>query len=109
MTTAHKYTPAGIKQLYQTNPDAGHFFDREAMRFFGDKMSSFGVTISGDVQYLYRKRTAAVNVFGRRCQAGREFFNCWEVVEKGGRLDLDNCDENATDSVYKHLYQGATR
>jgi hypothetical protein len=49
-----------LKRLYETkNPD-GHFFDRDTMNFFGDRMSNFGVRkaeINGEhVWELYRKR-----------------------------------------------------
>ena len=104
MNTIKKYTPAGIKQLYQTNPDAGHFFDRNTIKFFGDTMHSYAVTAMGDAQYMYRKRTASVNVFGKTKTVGRDYFGCWKVVEEGGRLDLDSCSKETTDTVFNHLY-----
>jgi hypothetical protein len=53
-------TPYELKRLYEMkNPD-GHFFDREAMKFFGDSMTNFAVRkaeINGEqVWELYRKR-----------------------------------------------------
>lgn len=58
-------TPAELKYQVQTNHPKSHFFDRDTMRFFGDRMSNYGVraaTINTwsaegvEVWELYRKR-----------------------------------------------------
>jgi len=82
MTTKTKLTPADIKRNYNAN-NCGHFFDRDSMKWFGDTMRSFAVIVIDDVTYLYRKPTATVNVFGTRKTAGRQFFNCYEVMPNG--------------------------
>ena len=61
----------------------GYFFSRSTMKFFGDKMSSFGVRTYNGRRILYRKPTAYVNTpFRGRQKAGRTFFSCWEVILK---------------------------
>ena len=61
----------------------GYFFSRSTMKFFGDKMSSFGVRTYNGMRILYRKPTAYVNTpFSGRQKAGKNFFICWEVVLK---------------------------
>lgn len=95
-----KLTPAAIRQAYLRNPDAGHFFDCDTMRFFGDRMSSYSTVEHEGETYMFRKPSAIVNVFGRHQIAGREFFNCWKVVENGGRLTLDSCGEEITSTIY---------
>ena len=62
-------TASALKALYERNNPGGHFFDRKTMRFFGDRMSNFGVADGGviktwgeggieeaEVWELYRKR-----------------------------------------------------
>lgn len=102
-----KWYPAAVKQYYNANPNAGHFFDRDTMRFFGDTMRSFGCTEIDGQPYMYRKRTATVNVFGRYQQAGRDFFNAWKITEEKGRVDLACCGTEETEAVYQHLYSHA--
>ena len=61
----------------------GYFFSRDTMKFFGDKMSSFGVRTFDGKRILYRKPTAYVQTpFSGVQKAGRAFFNCWEVTVK---------------------------
>ncbi len=61
----------------------GHFFSRSTMKFFGDKMSSFGVRTYQGKRILYRKPTAYVRTpFSGVQQAGKTFFSCWEVKPK---------------------------
>ena len=61
----------------------GYFFSRDTMKFFGDKMSSFGVRTFYGKRILYRKPTAYVQTpFSGVQKAGRAFFNCWEVTVK---------------------------
>lgn len=95
-----KLTPAAIKQAYNRNPDAGHFFDRRTMQFFGDRMASYSTIEHGGQTYMFRKPSASVNVFGRWHTAGRAYFNCWRVVETGGRMDLQTCDTETTGTIY---------
>lgn len=58
-------TPSELKYQVQLHHPESHFFDSETMRFFGDRMSNYGVcaatidTWSADgveVWELYRKR-----------------------------------------------------
>jgi len=72
-----KMSPSDIRAHYR--PD-GYFFRPGTMRFFGDKMSHFGVkTIDGE-RFLYRKPSAIVNVFGHRRRAGEELSTHWKVI-----------------------------
>lgn len=65
------------------NYNSGYFFSRNTMRFFGDKMSSFGVRTFEGKRILYRKPTAYVKTpFSGIKQAGKDFFGCWEVTIK---------------------------
>lgn len=84
--------------------DSEHFFSRETMRFFGDRMSSYGTrTIDGQL-YMYRKPSAMVNVFGRWTRAGFEFFGAWRVSEnKDGTVSLDRTTEEEKERVYDSL------
>ena len=83
---ALKWTPADIKANY--NPE-GHFFDRATMRFFGDKMSSFGVFKWRGKRYLYRKPQAMIDVFGEWKRAGRGSAHVWQVVIDPDTLHCD--------------------
>lgn len=98
------WTPAAVRQAYNLNPDAGHFFDRATMRWFGDTMKSFGCTQVDGVDYMYRRRTAEVNVFGKWQTAGREFFGCYSITEKNGRVDVSSVDDDTREKVYRALY-----
>lgn len=58
-------TPSELKYEVERRGTASHFFDHKTMKFFGDRMSNYGVrsataiTWSGDtfeVWELYRKR-----------------------------------------------------
>lgn len=60
----------------------GHFFSRSNMKFFGDKMSSFGVRTFEGKRILYRRPTAYVRTFTGVQQAGKTFFSCWEIKPK---------------------------
>ena len=103
--TKSQWTPAEVKKVYQKTTD-GHFFDRDTMEFFGDTMDSYGVTNIDGVDYLYRKKTATVNVFGEIKTAGRDYFNAWQVIlhEDNGQMELgvtsDNNDQMVWDSLY---------
>ena len=68
----------------------GYFFSRSTMKFFGDKMSSFGVRTYGGRRILYRKPNAYVKPpFSGIQKAGKTFFNCWEVTVKSeNEVDL---------------------
>jgi hypothetical protein len=61
-------TASGLKYLYERNNPEGHFFDRAAMRFFGDTMRNFGVRDAGEV------KTVTVN--------GVESVEVWELYRK---------------------------
>lgn len=78
----------------------GYFFSKDTMRFFGDKMSSFGVEYRGSTTYLYRKPTVTVNVFGTKRRVGREFFNAWEVDIDG---DIHPVDDDTKDEIYERI------
>lgn len=93
---SRKPTPADVRRDYN-NGNHGYFFDPSSMRFFGDKMSSYGTKIIDQQLYLYRKPSAMVNVFGREQQAGWEFFGAWLVADDG---DVDTADDEAKRAVY---------
>ena len=62
-------TASGLKDLYEKNNPQGYFFSPRTMRFFGDRMSNFGVRsavvksrgekgmIEVEVWDLYRKKS----------------------------------------------------
>jgi hypothetical protein len=83
--------------------DSSYFFTRKTMRFFGDKMTSFGVRTINGKRYLYRKPSARVNVFGTWKQAGKDFFGCWEIVPKNKYVDLIPVIGSEKDAVYNSL------
>ncbi len=92
-------TPSEIKSAYYANSDGNrHFFDRNTMKWFGDRMSSFGTRRINGAIYLYRKPNSIVNVFGKRTRAGREFFNAWYFDQTTG--DLHNCNAELTQTIY---------
>ncbi len=80
--------------------DSSYFFERKTMKFFGDKMSSFGVRTLNGKRYLYRKPSARVNVFGTWKTAGKMFFGCWEIVPKRDHVDLQPVSDEIKDAVY---------
>ena len=81
--------------------DNEYFFSRATMRFFGDRMSSYGTrTVDGQL-YMYRKPGATVNVFGRATVAGRQFFNAWRVTKnENGTVTLKRVRGDEEDRVY---------
>jgi hypothetical protein len=83
--TVHRMNVGDIRMHYRED---GYFFNRSTMRFFGDKLSSFGVRSFNGERYMYRKPTAIVNVMGRYTRAGWQFFSAWKVVP----LDAENVD-----------------
>jgi hypothetical protein len=93
-------SPAEIKRAYEADHADGHFFDRGTMRWFGDRMSSFGTRNIDGVRYLYRKPTAHVNVFGKWQIAGRTFFTAWRFTIDS---DLNYCSEEETQKVWDHV------
>jgi hypothetical protein len=103
------YTQETINQVktasdvkYALN-DSSYFFERKTMKFFGDKMSSFGVRTVNGKRYLYRKPSARVNVFGTWKQAGKMFFGCWEIVPKHDHIELNNLTSEEKDEIYNSL------
>ena len=67
----------------------GYFFSRSTMKFFGDKMTSFGVRTYNGRRILYRKPTAYVKPpFSGVQKAGKTFFNCWAVTVKN-EMEVD--------------------
>jgi hypothetical protein len=89
-------TASDVKYALQDS----YFFSRNTMKFFGDKMSSFGVRTINSKRYLYRKPSARVNVFGTWKTAGKMFFNCWEIVPKQDHVDLQPVSDEIKDAVY---------
>ena len=83
--------------------DSSYFFTRKTMKFFGDKMTSFGVRTINGKRYLYRKPSARVNVFGTWKTAGKDFFGCWEIVPKIDHVDLSPVSDDTKDVVYNSL------
>lgn len=103
------YTQETISQLktasdvkYALN-ESSYFFTRKTMKFFGDKMSSFGVRTVNGKRYLYRKPSARVNVFGAWKQAGRDFFGCWEIIPKQDHVDLQPVSDELKNNLYSSL------
>lgn len=50
-----------LKYHYQQK-QAGHFFDRKTLKFFGDTMKNYGVRDAGTHWELYRKRPVKHNL-----------------------------------------------
>lgn len=99
--TVHKLkTASDVK--YALSEDSP-FFSRFAMKFFGDKITSFGVRTVDGKRYLYRKPSAQVNVFGTWKRAGREHFNAWEIIPKHDHVELINCDESTKEMIYQTI------
>lgn len=92
-----RVTPAAIKRAYNA-ANSGHFFDADTMRWFGDTMASFGTIVIDGSVYMYRKPTASVWVFNRRCTAGREFFNAW--IWDAETANLESCGTEETQAVF---------
>lgn len=82
----------------------GYFFSRNTMKFFGDKMTSFGVRIFEGKRIMYRKPTAYVNVFGTRKIAGKYFFGCWHVnpISKE-EVEINPVDNDFKDRFYNYI------
>ena len=85
-----------IKQIKENH--TGHFFDRETMKFFGDKMGSFRVAQHYGVTYVYRHPDAMVSIFGKVQRAGMEHFTVWEVKEDGS---LSSVNAEARELVWQ--------
>ncbi len=90
------------------NPD-NHFWDRNTMRFFGDKVSSFTCMTLLNVRYMYRKPSAWVSVFGERKKADKAHFNVWEVVvtSDGLHYDLLPVSKVTQDHIYERVRECA--
>lgn len=84
--------------------DNEHFFSRGTMRFFGDRMSSYGVRTVDGQRYMYRKPSAMVNVFGKWKRVGRDFFNAWRVTDNGdGTVSLNSARGDEEERVYRAI------
>lgn len=83
----------------------GYFFSRSTMRFFGDKMTSFGVRTFEGKRILYRKPTAYVKTpFSGIQQAGKTFFSCWEVKPKNEEtVDISPVSDEFKNRFYNSL------
>jgi hypothetical protein len=90
-------TPSDVKYALL---DTDYFFNRKTMKFFGDKMTSFGVRTINGKRIMYRKPTARVNVFGTWKTAGRDFFNAWELIPKNDHIDLQSVSDEEKKSIY---------
>ncbi len=95
-------TPAQIKAAYEARNNGDRFFfDRKTMKWFGDRMSSYGTRAIDGVTFMYRKPGAMVNVFGNWKRAGRDFFNAWRW--NPDTADLDHCDAETTQRVWDRV------
>lgn len=82
----------------------GYFFNRDTMRFFGDKMTSFGVRTFEGKRVLYRKPSATVNVFGTWKRVNKEFFNCWTVdYVSPSEIELNTTSEDFKNRFFNQL------
>jgi len=83
----------------------GYFFSRNTMKFFGDKMSSFGVRTYNGKRILYRKPTAYVKTpFSGIQRAGKSFFGCWEVTVKSeSEVNIMPVSEDLKNLFYNSL------
>lgn len=98
--TVLKMTVSQIK-----HHNEGYFFSRNTMKFFGDKMSSFGVRTFEGKRILYRKPTACVKTpFSGTQQAGKNFFSCWEVTAKdSATVNISPVSEDFKNRFYYSL------
>jgi hypothetical protein len=84
--------------------NTGYFFSRSTMKFFGDKMSSFGVRTFEGKRILYRKPSAYVRTFTGIQQAGKTFFSCWEIKPKNeSEIDICPVSEELKETFYNTL------
>jgi hypothetical protein len=77
-------TPSDLKYHHERlNPDS-HFFDRDAMRYFGDTMKNYGVIAHEDCYELRRKRAV---------KEGIKFSTYFDKVTFAIRRDLGRKSE----------------
>lgn len=57
-------TPSQLKSAVQETRTDSHFFDRDSMKFFGDRMGNYGV------------RSAIIKVYNG------QMVDCWELYRK---------------------------
>ena len=93
-------TPSDVKCALSND---SHFFERKTMKFFGDKMTSFGVRTVNGKRVLYRKPSAMVNVFGTWKVCGRTYFRAWEIMPKYDHVELSLLTDNDEEIVYNSL------
>jgi hypothetical protein len=96
----HVKTVTDVK--YGLNSDS-YFFERKTMKFFGDKMTSFGVKTVNGKRYMYRKPSAKINVFGTWKTAGKDFFNAWEIIPKIDHLELSIVSSELKETIYNSI------
>ena len=97
----HVKTASDVK--YALKPD-NYFFERTTMKSFGDKMASFGIKTVNGKRYLYRKPTAYVKTpFSGTKQAGKDFFNAWEIIPKIEHLELSIVSDEEKETIYNSL------
>jgi hypothetical protein len=96
----HVKTASDVK--HALNSDS-YFFSRKAMKFFGDKMTSFGIKTINGKRYMYRKPSAKVNVFGTWKTAGFDFFNAWELLPMLDHLELKVLSTEEKVNFYNNL------
>ena len=87
---------------YALNSDS-HFFDRNTMRFFGDKMTSFGIRTIDGMRVMYRKPSAMVNVFGTWKRTGKDYFSAWQLVPHGDHIEISPLTKEQQSAIYSQL------
>lgn len=87
-----------IHSIKAANRDAGfYFFSPDTLKFFGDKVTSFGVKKWRGDYIVYRKPSATIkNVHGDRVRSGKAHFVAYKFNEATGDLSpLCNEDKEA--------------
>jgi hypothetical protein len=81
-------TASELKYLYEKNNPAGHFFDRDTMRFFGDTMRNFGVVDGGKMKTMTDKGILEVEVwdlYRKRPVNGGQHGHCRSFRKDNGQ------------------------
>lgn len=96
----HVKTASDVKFALKSE---NYFFERKTMKFFGDKMTSFGIKTVNGKRYMYRKPSAKVNIFGTWKTTGKDFFNAWEIIPKIDHLELSIVSTEIKETIYNSL------
>lgn len=72
-------TPSHLRMFVQSECPESHFFDRKTMRFFGDKMSNYGLRDAGTMWELYRRKPVKHGLKSSAYFDKQTFKRCYPV------------------------------